>query len=86
MMIIKFFEDLIQFLSENLPKVDLIRNGNEIGIEMPEDLSKRAIRLRIRKFLHKKDLKSNFRPVNITNSDKNGYIIKEKRKIELPYY
>jgi hypothetical protein len=79
-------EDLIIFLNEHLPRIELTRNGNEIEVEMPEDLSKRALRLRIRKFLYKKDLKKDFRPINITNSEKDGYEIKERRQIELPYY
>ena len=82
----KHVEDLIQFLSEHLPHIELTRNGNEIEVEMPETLSKRALRLRIRKFLYKNQLKKDFRPINITKSDKSGYIIKERRQIELPYY
>ena len=48
--------DLIRFLSEALPQITLDRNGNDIKVEMPNKLSKRTLKLRIKKFLHKKGL------------------------------
>lgn len=78
--------DLIRFLSEALPQIELNREGNEIDIEAPINLSKRVIRLRIRKFLYKKKLNGDFRPISLNNTDKDGYIVKERRIIELAYY
>ena len=53
---------------------------------MPEKLSKRAIKLRIKKFLYKQGLDNDFRPISLKTADKDGYIIKEKRILELSYY
>ncbi|TFG17694.1 MAG: hypothetical protein EU531_02510 [Promethearchaeota archaeon] len=78
--------DLTRFLSEMLPQIEITKNGNELEVTMPKKLSKRAIRLRIRKFLHQNGLYNEFRPISITTSDKNGYMIKQKKSIEITYY
>ena len=79
-------EDLERFLIEALPQLKVSRNGVEIDIEMPEKLSKRAIKLRIKKFLYKKGLDNDFRPISLKTADKDGYTVKEKRILELSYY
>ena len=79
-------EDLVRFLAETLPKINPNRDGNEITISMPVKLSKRALRLRIKKFLYKKGLNKYFRPISLKLDDKEGYIVKEKKIIELSYY
>ena len=78
--------DLTRFLSEMLPQIEITKNGNELEVTMPKQLSKRAIRLRIRKFLHQNGLYNEFRPISITASEKNGYMIKQKKSIEISYY
>ncbi|MFX0000235.1 MAG: hypothetical protein ACFE9Q_11005 [Candidatus Hodarchaeota archaeon] len=78
--------DLIRFLSEALPQIILNRNGNDIEVEMPNKLSKRVLKLRIKKFLYKKGLYNDFRPVFHKTTDAEGYIVKEKKTIELSYY
>ncbi len=78
--------DLIRFLSEALPQIKLNRNGNDINVEMPIKLSKRALRLRIKKFLHKNNLSNNFRPISYKTVETEGYMIKEKKLVELSYY
>ena len=79
-------EDLERFLIEALPQLKVSRNGVEIDIEMPEKLSKKAIKLRIKKFLYKKGLDNDFRPISLKTADKDGYTVKEKRILELSYY
>ena len=78
--------DLIRFLSEALPQITLDRNGNEVNVEMPSKLSKRALRLRIKKFLYKKGLNNDFRPIAYKTTEAEGYTVKEKKIIELAYY
>ena len=78
--------DLIRFLSEALPQINLDRNGNDISVEMPIALSKRALKLRIKKFLYKKGLNKDFRPISHKSMDSEGYIVKEKKIVELNYY
>lgn len=82
----QLIEDLSRFLAENLPQLKITLNGNNIDISMPGSLSKRAVKLRIKKFLHKKGINNDFRAISITNPDKDGYIVKEKKNIELSYY
>ena len=86
-------EDLVRFLAETLPKINPNRDGNEITISMPVKLSKRALRLRIKKEEHswlgeprRKGLNKDFRPISLKLDDKEGYIVKEKKIIELSYY
>lgn len=78
--------DLVRFLAEAIPQIDLNREGNEVSVIMPKSLSKRALRLRIKKFLHKKGLSNDFRPISLKTIDKEGYTIKEKKIVELTYY
>jgi hypothetical protein len=78
--------DMIRFMTESLPQIIINRTGNDLEIEMPKNLSKRTIRLRIKKFLHKKDLRNNFRPISFKSIDKEGYIVKERKVVELTYY
>ncbi|MFW9900705.1 MAG: hypothetical protein ACFFDY_05390 [Candidatus Thorarchaeota archaeon] len=78
--------DLIRYLSEALPQITLNRTGNDISVEMPNKLSKRTLRLRIKKFLHKKGLYNDFRPISYKTTENEGYIVKEKKIIELSYY
>ncbi len=79
-------DDLIRFLKEHLPHLEIARNGNELEIIMSADLSKRAIKLRIKKFLFKKNLKETFRPILYKNEEKDGYSIKERKTFEFSYY
>ncbi|MFX1365535.1 MAG: hypothetical protein ACFFCE_06040 [Promethearchaeota archaeon] len=83
---LEYIDDLVRFLSEVLPQITLERNGDNINIVMPNKLSKRAVKLRIKKFLHKKGLYGDFRPISYKNPDAEGYIVKEKKIIELSYY
>ncbi len=78
--------DLIRFLSEALPQITLDRNGNDINVEMPIKLSRRALKLRIKKFLYKNGLHNDFRPISHKTTENEGYTVKEKKNIELAYY
>ncbi len=82
----QYVAELMRFLAEILPQIDIKRNANELEITMPENLSKRVIRLRIRKFLHQNGLYDDFRPISINISDKVGYRIKQKKRVEISYY
>lgn len=79
-------DDLLRFLEEQLPQIELSRSGNEVGVVMPSNMSRRAIKLRIKKFLHRKNLTEKFRPISYKTSDNQGYMIKEKKTLELTYY
>ncbi len=79
-------DDLLRFLEEQLPQIELSRSGSEVGVVMPSDMSRRAIKLRIKKFLHRKNLTEKFRPISYKTSDNQGYMIKEKKTLELTYY
>ena len=82
----KNVDDLMRYLSEALPQIKLDRDGNEIKVEMPYKLSKRALRLRIRKFLYKKGLHEEYRPISYKSAEDEGYTIKEKKILQLSYY
>ncbi len=78
--------DLLRYLTEALPQININREGFEVDITAPKQLSKRAIKLRIKKFLHKKGINSDYRPIALKDFDKDGYMIKEKKMVELSYY
>ncbi|MHA1687915.1 MAG: hypothetical protein ACTSYC_02635 [Promethearchaeota archaeon] len=75
-------EDLVRFLTEALPLVEISRNGNFLELKSPSTLSKRAVKLRLKKFFHKNKLKEDLRSISFPE----GYIIKEKKRPELTYY
>jgi len=78
--------DLLRFLAEQLPQIDITRNGNELEVKMPAKISKRALRLRLRKFLYQKGLYDQYRPISFKKVDIDGYTIKKKKAVELSYY
>lgn len=82
----QYVDDLLRFLEEQLPQIELSRNGNELEIVMPLKLSKRAVKLRLKKFLYRKNLNEKYRPISYNTSKKQGYRIKEKKVLELTYY
>ncbi len=82
----EYTNDLMRSISEMLPQIDVNRKGNELELTAPANFSNRTIKLRIKKFLHQKGLKDKFRPVSYRADDKAGYMVIEKKIIELSYY
>ena len=82
----EYTNDLMRSISEMLPHIDVNRKGNELELTAPPNFSNRTIKLRIKKFLHQKGLKDKFRPVSYRADDKTGYMVIEKKIIELSYY
>ncbi|MHA1105116.1 MAG: 60S ribosomal protein L22 [Promethearchaeota archaeon] len=82
----EYTNDLMRAISEMLPHIDVNRKGNELELTAPPNFSNRTIKLRIKKFLHQKGLKDKFRPVSYKADDKTGYMVIEKKIIELSYY
>ena len=82
----QYIEDLLRFLEEQLPQIEISRSGNSIELIMPNKMSNRVIKLRLKKFLHRKNLTEKYRPISYNNSEIQGYRIKEKRTLELTYY
>ncbi|MFX1358261.1 MAG: hypothetical protein ACFFA8_13400 [Promethearchaeota archaeon] len=78
--------DLERFLTEQLPQIEIARNGNELELKMPKRLSKRVVKLRIKKFLYQKGISDKFRPISYKKVDSDGYMVKRKKVIELTYY
>lgn len=81
-----YTNELTRLISEMLPLVNVNKNGNQLEIETPNKFSKRILKLRIKKFLHQKNLKEDFRVVSYNTSEIEGYQIIEKKIIELSYY
>lgn len=80
----QFFEDLVTFLEEKLPRFTSIKiEGSDIVVstDSPErDFSKRTLRQLVRKHLHNVRLKGELK---IIAGDKEEYIIKKRKGIEL---
>ena len=82
----QYIEDLLRFLEEQLPQIEISRSGNNLELIVPKKMSNRVIKLRIKKFLHRKNLTEKYRPISYNDSEIKGYRIKEKRTLELTYY
>jgi hypothetical protein len=78
--------DLLRYLAEALPQININRNGFDVELIAPKKLSKNVIKLRIKRFLYKKELNNDFRPISFKGADQNGYIIKQKKSVKLSYY
>ena len=78
----QYIEDLIRYLTEALPSIELTRESNTLALKVPNSLSKRAIKLRLKKFLHKNKFKEELRPI----SSEEGYTLKERKRLEFTYY
>ena len=80
----QYVQDLVVFLKEQLPQLDINRKSNELEITMPQTLANRAIKLRIKKFLYKSALKDDYRPIS-NPGDKEGYKVKLRKVFETSY-
>ena len=78
--------DLIRFIAEQIPQADLKRTGNEIEVMVPMKTSKRVIKLRLKKFLYKKNLDEEYRPISYREAQKDGYMVKQKKTYQFTYY
>lgn len=83
---LSLIDDMMRFLTEQIPQLQMSKDGNEIEVVAPEGLSKRAIKLRLKKFLYRKSLTSDFRPIFYKSGDKTGYQIKERKSFDFSYY
>ncbi len=82
----QYIDDLLRYLEEQLSQIEISRSGNSIELIVPSKMSNRVVKLRIKKFLHRKNLTEKYRPISYNTSDIKGYRIKEKRSLELSYY
>jgi hypothetical protein len=80
----QYVQDLLVFLKEQLPQLEIERKGNELEVIMPKNLSNRAIKLRIKKYLYKNNLKEDYRPIS-NSGKKKGYIVKLRKVFETSY-
>ncbi|MHA1195742.1 MAG: hypothetical protein ACTSRH_08685 [Promethearchaeota archaeon] len=82
----EYTNELARALEEMIPQLEISRSGNELEISAPLSTSKSAIKLRLKKFLHKKKLTGTFRPISQKTDDQEGFLIIEKKTAELAYY
>ncbi|NVM00843.1 MAG: 60S ribosomal protein L22 [Candidatus Helarchaeota archaeon] len=76
-------DELISFLEEKLGSDVVIsrdRNFILIGLSKDQDLSKRTLKVYIKRFLHKYELLDRLR---VISGDKDSYIIHKRRGIEV---
>jgi len=57
-------DELVEFLKSKLSEFDIEREGNNIIIRSENEVSKRKIRLFLKKFLHKNELDKDFKTVS----------------------
>ena len=82
----QYIDDLLRYLEEQLSQIEISRSGNSIELIVPSKMSNRVVKLRIKKFLYRKNLTEKYRPISYNDSDIKGYRIKEKKSLELSYY
>ncbi len=60
----ELLNELVEFLKLKLPEFNIEREGNNITIRSENEVSKRKIRLFLKKFLHKNELDKSFKAVS----------------------
>lgn len=60
----ELLDELLKFLKLKLPEFNIEREGNNIVIRSKNEVSKRKIRLFLKKFLHRNELNKNFKVVS----------------------
>ena len=73
----QYIEDLGQILHQWMPDIDTKLKEDDLIITLPENIAKREVRLRLRKYIHRAGLKNVFKVQSVQTRESDGYMIKE---------
>ena len=71
----KHIEPMMQFLSENIKTSEIAKDGKMVNIEVSPSISKKIVKLRVKKYFYQAGLKEEYRIVALPKSDANGFQI-----------
>ncbi|WP_457559673.1 hypothetical protein [Candidatus Harpocratesius sp.] len=71
----KHIEQIMQYLEENVPDSKITKDGNLVKIEVPISISKKVLKLRIKKYIYQAGLKDEFKIVALPKGETSGFKI-----------
>ena len=71
----KYIEQVMQYLEENIASSEIVKEGNMVNINVPPSISKKFIKLRIKKYLYQAGLKDEFKIVALQKGEVSGFQI-----------
>ncbi|TFH29257.1 MAG: hypothetical protein E4G98_04155 [Promethearchaeota archaeon] len=71
----KYIEQVMQFLEEKISASEIAKEGNMVNINVPTSISKKFLKLRIKKYLYQAGLKSEFKIVALPKGEASGFQI-----------
>ncbi|MCF2138419.1 MAG: hypothetical protein K9W44_00020 [Candidatus Lokiarchaeota archaeon] len=71
----KHIEQIMQYLEENVPDSKISKDGNLVKIEVPISISKKVLKLRIKKYIYQAGLKDEFKLVALPKGETSGFQI-----------
>ena len=73
-------DDLGKFLASKIPSSKVERESNRLNVKVPKGFTKRALRLKIRKFLHQANTAAEYRPIAVALSPNEYKIFRKKQE------
>ncbi len=71
----KYIEQIMQYLEENVASSEIAKEGNMVNINVPPSISKKFLKLRIKKYLYQAGLKEEFKIVALPKGEVPGFQI-----------
>ncbi|MHA1672114.1 MAG: 60S ribosomal protein L22 [Promethearchaeota archaeon] len=71
----KYIEQIMQYLEENVTSSEIAKEGNKVNINVPSSISKKFLKLRIKKYLYQAGLKDEFKIVALPKGEVSGFQI-----------
>ncbi len=71
-------DDLGKFLASKIPSSKVERDSNRLSIKVPKGFTKRALRLKITKFLHQANTAAEYRPIAVALTPTEYKIFRKK--------
>ncbi|MHA1611078.1 MAG: hypothetical protein ACTSYU_03410 [Promethearchaeota archaeon] len=71
----KYIEQVMQYLEENIESSEIVKEGNMVNINVPLSISKKYIKIRIKKYLYQAGLKEEFKIVALPKGEVSGFKI-----------
>lgn len=73
-----YTEQIMQYLDENIPTSEISKEGNVVKINVPISLSKKFLKLRIKKYIYQAGLKDEFKIVALPKGEVPGFQVLER--------
>ena len=74
----KYIDQTRQYVEENIANSKVSKNGSILNINVPKNVSKKMLKLRLNKYLYNAGLKEDFRLISLVSEKGNGFQIMDR--------